>query len=193
MEVVIEALWWLGRNYSMFAFMEFAASDFYRVGEPVGRTLIILNITSASYLLLSYGIVMGIWKFLIRLVFKKKVKVDLTQLITGILEWFIPKVEKVVRRKINLNLNLDNTNRRAERWGNIIAQKLSGKKYLWLFVFNLPPVAFFSTATIVAVDIGKIRLGILPILAGNTVKVLGEVLIIYYLIGPLVSFIPQLF
>lgn len=161
--IVGKVLLWIFNVYTAFGLTEIAALSWCESGVPMLYTLVTLLVTSTVFLYLTFsGFTVLNW------ILKKVLHRDPGAALAEKAERYAMETQNSWKRKI-------------VGWTVNTIRKMSTHRYIFLFVFNLVPFPLFSTGTIVAAKLFKIKWGIIPILVANGVKVSFVVTFVYFL------------
>jgi len=164
----MSVLWYWLNWLLTWTYTDAAAIGRWKAGDAWIYTFSILLLASSILILVSYGIFSGIsrvWKRFFTSKIEKPTfrKKRIVKFLLSLYAWWQKKSERV-----------------STKWGKRIAKAMGRHKYLILFAFNLVPYVFYvSAATIAAAKIKKVPYAVWPILAGNAVKVLYIVGLVY--------------
>lgn len=126
------------------------------------------------------------WVVLLRIeILSNFVMLGFYEVLRGIF-WLFNKIFRInlsFRSKANYeNKYLKNTKTNMSLWVQSTIENLKVHPYILLFILNLiPAIPYLTTATIIAVSALKIQRGMIAVLAGNAVKILVVVLIVFAL------------
>jgi len=160
--IVEKVLLWILSVYTAFGLTEVAAFSWCESGVPMLYTLVTLLVTSTVFLYLTFS-GFSILNWILRKVLHRDLGVVLAK-----------KAEIYVMEK-------NGWKRKIVGWIVNKIREMGTHRYIFLFLFNLVPLPLFSTGTIVAAKLFKVKWGIVPILVGDVVKVSAVVFFFYFL------------
>ena len=163
----MEILWIFLNGICSMVWPEIAVVSWHEMGWTQSQTLLTVLVVSNFVLFISYGLVNGIfWKSSKALSVRVN---DTSYQSQGVIQFLLEQYD-----------GWENTKRKiVETIGEKITGGLNKYKHLILFAFNLIPLPVFSTITIAAARLAKIKYNIVPIFLGNVAKIYFFVWVVY--------------
>lgn len=164
----MEILWTFLSGIFSGVWPEMAVIGWHEIGWTQTQTLLAVLIASGSVLLISYGLLNGIfWKS--SKILSKRADNPIEEP-NRVMRFLLEQYSQWGSTKIKIQ----------EKMGGKIAGYLSKHKYIVLLIFNLIPfIPVITTATIVAARLAKAKYGIIPIFFGSVIKISLFVWLVY--------------